>query len=361
MADLSTTLWGLELTSPLVLASGPLSHDGRALVAASRAGAGAVVTKTIALTPAQNPAPHLLRVGTNTLLNCEQWSDRPYRDWVEREIGVARDGGAVVIASLGLGPDDVRALAGPVAAAGAHAVELVSYSQAAMVPMVREARRRLQLPVLAKVSPNWPEVAATAAACVAAGADGITATDSFGPVLRVDVRTARPLLGSADGYGWLSGAAIKPLVLRVVSEIARAVTVPIIGTGGVTTGEDALELLMVGATAVGVCSLPLLQGLGSLARLNRELAAALERYGYDTPRAARGVALPHLGEPGRRLSFQFASAACSTCRRCEHVCPYRARVLSDTEMILDSAQCRNCGLCVSVCPTGALSYRGYGG
>ncbi len=360
MATLETTLCGVRLKSPFVLSSGPLSYDGRALVAASEAGAGAVVTKTISRVKADNPMPHMARAAQHTLINCEEWSDLEAADWIEREIAVAREGGAVVIASVGLSPEAVRELVGGVAAAGPHFVEVVSYTEEAIVPMVREARKRVKMPLLAKMSPNWPTVVKTAVECVKAGADGITATDSFGPVLRIDVATARPLMGGPFGYGWLSGAAIKPIVLRIVSEIASAVEVPIVGTGGVVRGEDALEMLMAGATGVGVCSTPILQGLGSFGRLNRELAEALDRYGYNSPAAASGAALPNLVDIKRKdaLTFDYCADECNECRLCVDLCPYGARHLEGKEMTLDAGRCRYCGLCASVCPTGALGIAG---
>lgn len=363
-ADLGTTLCGVRLKSPFVLASGPLSYDGRALIAASEAGAGAVVTKTISRVKADNPMPHMARAAANTLINCEEWSDLEASAWIDREIAVAKAGGAVVIASVGLAPDDVRELAGPVAGAGPDLVEVVSYTESSIVDMVREAKKRVKVPLLAKVSPNWPTVVKTAVACVEAGADGITATDSLGPVLRIDVATARPFLGGPNGYGWLSGAAIKPIALRIVSEIARAVKVPIVGTGGVVRGEDALEMLMVGATAVGVCSTAILQGTKSFGRLGRELAGLLDRYGYGGPAAASGVALPNLTDRKNRerLAFEFAAGACNGCRLCVEVCPYGARTLGDSEkgrqMHLDTDQCRHCSLCATVCATGALGVAG---
>ena len=319
-----------------------------------------MVTKTISLVRADNPMPHMVLSAPNTLINCEKWSDLEAADWIDREIAVAREGGAVVIGSVGLAPQDVRELAAKVAAAGAHMVEVVSYTEEAMVPMVREARKLVKVPLLAKVSPNWPGVVRTAVECVKAGADGITATDSFGPILRIDVATARPMLGGPFGHGWLSGAAIKPITLRIVSEIAQAVDAPIVGTGGVARGVDALEMLMVGASAVGVCSQPILTGLKAFGRLNRELSQNLDKYGYASPAAAKGVALPHLvdREQKTRLSFDYDPAACNDCHLCVDLCPYGARSLSkDRVMGLDEDKCRHCSFCVSVCASGALVVR----
>ena len=85
MTDLKTSIGGLELRNPFILASGPLSYNGEAILRAHRAGAGAVVTKTISRVPATNPIPHIARV-SGGLLNGEKWSDLPYERWIEREI-----------------------------------------------------------------------------------------------------------------------------------------------------------------------------------------------------------------------------------------------------------------------------------
>jgi len=117
VADLTTNLAGLELENPFILASGPLSYDGAAILRAYRAGAGAIVTKTISLVPATNPIPHIAQV-SGGLLNTEKWSDLPYERWIEHEIPYAKEGGATVIGSVGLTPADVAVLARPISDAG---------------------------------------------------------------------------------------------------------------------------------------------------------------------------------------------------------------------------------------------------
>jgi len=125
------------------------------------------------------------------------------------------------------------------------------------------ARRHVGVPVLIKVNANWCNLLDTLASCLDAGANGVTAIDSIGPALRVDVEMGQPLLGS---FAWLPGEAIRPVALRVEAEICLAYQVPVIGTGGVSRAENVVEMIMAGATVVGVHTAPLLSGLGWLER-----------------------------------------------------------------------------------------------
>ena len=363
MADLAVNLCGIELENPLILASGPLSWSAMGIRAAYAAGAAAVVTKTIRPEATVNPVPHIAALKRGSALNTEGWSDLPARQWIEQELPSLRHRqdtalagqGGVLIASLGHTPAEVEILAASLVQAGADMLELVSYRATDAAPMVETAKRAVSIPVLVKVSANWPNLAAVVEACLQAGADGVTAIDSIGPVLRVDVQTGLPLLGS---FAWLSGQAIRPLAVRAVAEICLAHDLPIVGTGGVGRAEDIVEMVMAGATAVGVHTAPLVQGLGWFGKTLNRLEHWLEERGHARLSELRGLALPHLRQPVSHasLAFTFDSEGCTLCGRCEIVCAYEARrITAESGMWLDETACRSCGLCTSVCPTGALA------
>lgn len=354
MTDLAVDLCGVHLRNPLVLASGPLSWNAEAIRAAFEAGAAAVVTKTIRPQATVNPVPHMARTGRRSMLNTEGWSDLPAEQWIEQELPSLVDREGALIASTGHTPAEVESLAGPLAQTGVDMLELVSYEAHDAAPMLEAAKRAADIPVLIKVSANWPNLEEVVSACLAAGADGITAIDSVGPALEIDVETGRPLLGS---FAWLSGAAIRPVALRVVAEICLRHDVPVVGTGGVGTAEEALEMVLAGATVVGVHTAPLLRGLEWFDKTLRQLDRWLDQRGLDRLSDLRGQSLPHLqSEPSPApLAFVFDRETCTQCDRCVTVCAYRARRLTPAEdMSLDRALCRSCGLCASVCPTGAL-------
>lgn len=144
------------------------------------------------------------------------------------------------------------------------------------------------IPISIKLAPNVPSIRRIAVAVVEAGADAITAINTM-PGMVIDAEAGRPVLSNRTGG--ISGPALKPIALRCVAEIAQAVDVPIIGTGGVSTGRDAAEMLMAGATAVGVGSAVWYRGAGALGEIARELAAFMGAHGDASLSDLRGRAI----------------------------------------------------------------------
>jgi len=143
-------------------------------------------------------------------------------------------------------------------------------------------------PVIVKLTPNAPDVVAVARAIEQAGADGITAINTV-LGMRIDVKKRRPSLGT--GSGGLSGPAIRPIAVHITYQVAQAVSIPIIGAGGVTSAEDALEFLMAGASAVQVGTATFADPLAPL-RVIEGLAAYVRANGLTSIRDIIGAALP---------------------------------------------------------------------
>jgi dihydroorotate dehydrogenase (NAD+) catalytic subunit len=135
---------------------------------------------------------------------------------------------------------------------------------------VRSVTRR---PLIVKLSPNVARVEPLAKAAEQAGADAISLVNTF-VALAIDARTRRARIGA--GFGGLSGPAIKPIALRMVHEASRAVKIPVIGLGGIATGEDAAEFLIAGASAVQVGTASFFDP-GAVSRIARELDQFLKR------------------------------------------------------------------------------------
>ena len=182
--------------------------------------------------------------------------------------------------------------------------------------------------------------------------------------MKIDIRRARPEMESRDGYGWLTGEAIRPIALRINAEIARCHPElrSLYASGGCMRPEHAVEYLMAGAMGVGVCTAAILHGTAYIEKLCRGLSELLLELGYRSVEEVYRAALPNFSrkEAEGPAGFSFApfrmdgSRLCIACRRCEQVCCYGARVLNFPAMELDRSRCRSCGLCADVCPTGAL-------
>ncbi|MCD8369988.1 MAG: 4Fe-4S binding protein [Clostridiales bacterium] len=353
---MKTTLFSQEIQSPIIIGSGPLSFDADGMIALDAAGAGAVVTKTIRRDAADNAYRHMAQCDAATLINCEKWSDDTMETWLRREIPKAVAAGVKCIASIGHTVEDSRLCAEELEAKGCLALELVSYREETILPMLEDTRKRVNLPVIVKLSPNWPDLAEFVKKCEACGADAFTACDSMGPALKIDIETGKPVLGGADGYGWLSGAMIRPFTLQKVCEIRKVTKLPIIGLGGVTKWQDAVEMLMAGADYVGMCSAPILYGAPIIGKIDREIDLFLEKHQYADIHAISGIVQKYMPNADEKAPFEmeYDAQTCSSCGRCVTVCPYHARTLQNRQMWIRETLCRKCGLCVSVCKTGSI-------
>ncbi len=141
-------------------------------------------------------------------------------------------------------------------------------------------------PVIMKLSPNVTDIAAVAKACEEAGADGISLINTL-MAMRVDLKTRRPVL--ANTTGGLSGPAVFPVALRMVWQVARAVSIPVVGMGGVSSAEDVIEMMLAGATAVEIGAANLVDPF-ICKRIIEELPAVMDRYGIHNLRDIIGGA-----------------------------------------------------------------------
>ncbi len=275
---------GLPLVNPVMIASGTFGYDGygRGLAPdAPLASLGAVLPKTFTRNPrVGNPEPRWfpasfregLEEGETTLLNSVGLTNpgigAAMTDLAPRW---AASDAHFVISIAGDSPDQWEEMAiFTRGVEGFAAIELnlscPNVDDGAMFshdPRLTEAavagvRRQTDLPILAKLSPNVPDITVIAHAAVEAGADALTISNTV-PAMHVDVDTGRAALGT--GYGGLSGPALRPIAMALVHKAAQAVNIPIIGVGGIMTGRHAAEYLMAGATAVQI-------GSANLADLN---------------------------------------------------------------------------------------------
>ena len=150
--------------------------------------------------------------------------------------------------------------------------------------MTRAVKAVTKKPVIVKLSPNVTDIVSIAKACEDAGADGISLINTL-LGMRIDLKTRQPIL--ANTTGGLSGPAVFPVALRMVYQVAHAVSVPVVGMGGVTTAEDVLEMMMAGATAVEVGAANLVDPF-ACKKIIEDLPAAMDKYGILTISELKG-------------------------------------------------------------------------
>jgi len=362
MARLSVEVAGLKFRNPILTAAGPTSRDGMTLLNAAAGGVGGLVAKTVSVQPAEVPKPNMIavqkgRVGSRRgILNAELWSELSIDQWLEREYSIALSSGLPLIASLGYTPEEVSTIAPKIAEKGVHALEYSTHYVGGHIEIAKALREVVDIPIFAKLSPKV-DVAAVAKS-LEPYVDGIVGINTFGPCLRIDIETGKPMLGSEGGTGWMSGPSLKPIALRCVADIAQAIKIPVIGVGGVSTGLDAIEFIMAGASAVEVCTASILEGQTVYGKIVSEIDEWLASHEYESIDDIRGIALKHM-KKGINLSNKphVDQELCNKCGLCPKSCVYNAITVDKSKDLfhIDDEKCERCGMCISVCPYDALS------
>lgn len=309
MTKLHTPLLGYTLPTPLVLASGIWGTTVSLLVRAAQSGCGAVTAKSCGPVPRAGHVNPSCVAWEHGLINAIGLAN----PGAEEEVGLLRQAktalsplGVPLIASIFAGtapqfgdvarivaqarPDFIEVniscpnvgseFGEPFAGNAQSAAEVTGY--------VKEAVRAAGIPVIVKLAPNVPSIGRIARAVVEAGADALCAVNTM-PGLLIDPQSGQTVL--ANRSGGLSGPALKPIALKAVYDARRACPeTPIIGTGGVSTGQDAIEMLMAGATAVGVGSAVYYRGGDTFRLIRAEMEGWLSSRGFTSLDDVRGLA-----------------------------------------------------------------------
>ena len=277
---------GLDLVSPIIAASGTFGYGIEFEEIVSLERLGAIVTKGISLEPmAGHAAPRVVQTAAG-MLNAIGLQNVGVEDFIERKLPpLSRHPSCKVIVNVfghtvneyiavidrlndaeGIAAYELNASC-PNVLAGGMAFGTDGY---ALEELVERTKRVAIQPLIVKLSPNVTSIGQMARICEEAGADAVSVVNTF-LAMSIDAETRRPRLSNISGG--LSGPAIKPIALRMVYGVARAVKIPILGMGGIVTPEDAVEFMLAGATAVQV-------GTASFAdpRATERLATGLEAW-----------------------------------------------------------------------------------
>jgi dihydroorotate dehydrogenase len=355
--NLGVEFLGHTLPNPLALTEGPATGSAERIRRAAGHEIGVLFTKGIRPRPATSPNPFITRTGRSSLMNAD-WSDIGFEQWVD-EVESLRERDFMLVASIAknyVTPQEAANMAEELARHGPDAISLVDYDPDDLIRAVKLARPRVKLPLMVKLCPFMPRLEETLKELVAAGIDAVAAMDSIGPVLVVDVETGLPTMGSPDGSGYLSGEAIKPVMVKYVYEISRFVDLPVVGVGGVKRAQDVVEVTMVGGTVVGMVAAPLLRGLQVFDQVEKQLRTYLAGRGVADINELRGLTHRRVAQAEMRHDARATidPALCGLCRICSRVCFMQAPVEVEDTMRIQIERCVGCGLCVSVCPEGAI-------
>ncbi len=402
--DLSVKVFGLEFKNPIVSASDDFGGDARMAERVLKQGISALITKCIHLDIGSErwPRPyffHLRRFGMPNAMICqEMFSHFKYKKWLQGEgpkiIKKCREYDAIVIGNIagkGAQTDEDREswqkVARDLEELGVDALELdiggphgvfgqpEPYKVAAAMAVDPEQAARVtewvkevvSIPVIPKLSPLAPNIAAVGWAVQQAGADGVTACNALYGIF-ID-HESETFYGTPACCGYLTRDFL-PFSLAKVLELTTTLKIPVMANGGIWTYGDVVRYLLAGASLTGPSTAKYLRGPGVLKEIIDGLRNWMAQRGYSTIYEFLGKLkgevkyirelpredeiLPPWEKPAP-LMPKFDMAKCTGCKTCERLCPYNAiTVDKEAGNKVDERYCYGCGMCVGACPVGAI-------
>ncbi len=302
MPELSVNFCGMKMRNPLILASGIMGVTKASLKNMVGNGAGAVTIKSISREPRKGHDAPIVQTDGEVMINAVGYSNPGLREAMKEFSGLREVGAPVIASIIGADAEEFAYMAGNFLPGEFAAVEIPlscphtpGYGMLAgqgtpesTHDITAAVKENTKLPVIVKLSPSIQALGEVAKAAESAGADAINMGNTAGPGMMIETKAKKPVL--SFGFGGLSGPAIKPIAVRCVYDVYEAVDIPVIGTGGVTTGMDAAEMLMAGASAIGVGSAVHYRGIDVFRKITEELSAFMKEEGYSKIKDIVGIA-----------------------------------------------------------------------
>ncbi|MCL5046417.1 MAG: NAD-dependent dihydropyrimidine dehydrogenase subunit PreA [Actinobacteria bacterium] len=385
--DLSINFCGVRFPHPFTLAAAPPTDDAEMVARGFEAGWAAAVLKTTSVESEEVSLVYPMMAGLDhedkrliAMENIDLISEH-HIDRVEKNVRYLKKEfpNKVLIASImGARKEHWQELVTRLEAAGVDLIEC-SFSCPHGMPergmgstigqdpeltertarWVKEAAKRA--PVVIKLTPQIADITSTARAVKRSGADGVCAINTVKSLMGVDLETfiPYPQVAGHSTYGGMSGPAIKPIALRCVAEIARAVDIPIAATGGIGTWRDGAEFLLVGARNLQVCTAVMRHGYRVIEDLLDGLSNYLERKGFQSVEELVGLALPKIVEHshlprGKKVVATINRELCTRCDVCYLSCRdgghQAIEIRAEREPLVLEEKCFGCAMCTLACP-----------
>lgn len=380
--DLSVNFAGLELRSPLIVTSSDASRALWQLKEAEKYGAAAVIIKAISIDPIALKSKTRIYIdkernsifgfGGSKRLSCDE-GEKLIRE-AKRTINIPI--GANIIYSRPENLDIYIKIAERVQEAGADFIEMNFFPSTIGVPEdedipkliyegVKAVKRVANVPVVAKLTPEGVDVVRAALAMEKGGADAIDAIDAISGAPMIDIYNRGRLLieGVKNCVLWISGEYLRPIAQATVIKIAKAVKVPILGTGGITNWRHVIEMMMFGATATGLCTILMIRGFEVIKDIERGIKEFMETNGFNRVEDFRGLALKNIVSRSTEVELTQVVASvdkdrcngCGLCIKPAHCgLEHRAIKIVDGKAEVEREQCLGCGACFYLCPTNAI-------
>jgi len=388
--NLGVEYLGKRFENPFVLASGPPTANAEMIARGFEAGWAGAVVKTLIREPVRNLKNRFAsnRLGADIYAfenlellseqNPETWyrgigklkAEFPHKILIGSIMGDARERSQW--AELALGCQD----------AGADMIELnfscphgypekgegmaigQNAGYAEKITRWLKEEKRISCPVIPKLTAAVSDISFIGEAVRRAGAAGISAINTFPSLMGFDLKTLKPkasIRGKTSSGGY-SGTGLKPIALRCVSDLVKRPGLPVMACGGVSSGNDAAEFMLLGAPVVQVCTAVMLHGYGMLDRLRRELEDFMRTHGFNSIGEFCGIGNrcvePFSGlDPDWDVHAAIDPRRCSGCGDCYVSCrdaAYQAIEMKGGAAAVIEGRCEGCGLCIQVCRNDAV-------
>ena len=376
MSDLSCKILGVTFSNPIWIGSGSITEKKERIDKLLRSDAGAIIPRTTRLKYApgrkMHPSYHLdINASEKWMRNCEWTGDLiDYWEPYLKELSKTKK---IIMSVSGREINDCLKVCKiidkynfpfiEINISCAHSNEahgFITRNSEHISKLVKILKKNIKTPIALKLG-HSDFIVELAKVAEKSGVDAIVAINTYGPVIDFDISKGKPklTLGIDNGKGGLSGKTIFHVALTDIVSLSQNLSIPIIACGGVTKPEDAVKMIMAGASAVQIYSAIHIAGNKGDAFLNNFIKGFnswLDKYGYTKIDSLKGILLPELSRKHQMdiVIPKYNEQVCTKCKACVNICLEDAVKLSNEKIKIDKNKCIGCGACTSICPTKAL-------